>query len=253
MMIGDQAVGKTAMLVRYTEDDFKESVLPTIGIDFKVKACISPARSARCRYNAHKPHTHTRALCTADRPDRGKEGETADMGHGRTGAFSYDYASVLQGRHGHLAHIRAIAPIHTQKGTGRCLRATYTSLYTSSYISSHISPQDVTNSKTLQNVRNWVRNIEGNAPQTVNKILVGNKCDMESERQVPRADGEKLASEYGIKFYETSARSNTNVSEAFLTLATDVVARLVANGGETSNSGLSVGQTRQGAKNSPCC
>mmetsp|Transcript_23556 Transcript_23556/g.64978 ORF Transcript_23556/g.64978 Transcript_23556/m.64978 type:complete len:259 (+) Transcript_23556:214-990(+) len=169
------------------------------------------------------------------------------------GAFSYDYASVLQGRHGHLAHIRAIAPIHTQKGTGRCLRATYTSLYTSSYISSHISPQDVTNSKTLQNVRNWVRNIEGNAPQTVNKILVGNKCDMESERQVPRADGEKLASEYGIKFYETSARSNTNVSEAFLTLATDVVARLVANGGETSNSGLSVGQTRQGAKNSPCC
>mmetsp|Transcript_2119 Transcript_2119/g.5905 ORF Transcript_2119/g.5905 Transcript_2119/m.5905 type:complete len:154 (+) Transcript_2119:56-517(+) len=106
MMIGDQAVGKTAMLVRYTEDDFKESVLPTIGIDFKVKACISPARSARCRYNAHKPHTHTRALCTADRPDRGKEGETADMGHGRTGAFSYDYASVLQGRHGHLAHIR---------------------------------------------------------------------------------------------------------------------------------------------------
>mmetsp|Transcript_27256 Transcript_27256/g.82811 ORF Transcript_27256/g.82811 Transcript_27256/m.82811 type:complete len:93 (+) Transcript_27256:44-322(+) len=37
MMIGDQAVGKTAMLVRYTEDDFKESVLPTIGIDFKVK------------------------------------------------------------------------------------------------------------------------------------------------------------------------------------------------------------------------
>mmetsp|Transcript_23559 Transcript_23559/g.64992 ORF Transcript_23559/g.64992 Transcript_23559/m.64992 type:complete len:214 (+) Transcript_23559:45-686(+) len=88
MMIGDQAVGKTAMLVRYTEDDFKESVLPTIGIDFKVKACISPARSARCRYNAHKPHTHTRALCTADRPDRGKEGETADMGHGRTGRDS---------------------------------------------------------------------------------------------------------------------------------------------------------------------
>jgi GTPase SAR1 family protein len=37
MMIGDQAVGKTALLVRYTEDDFSESVLPTIGIDFKVK------------------------------------------------------------------------------------------------------------------------------------------------------------------------------------------------------------------------
>eukprot|EP00962_Isochrysis_galbana_P012117 scaffold3418_cov124-Isochrysis_galbana.AAC.19 len=37
MMIGDQGVGKTALLVRYTEDDFSESVLPTIGIDFKAK------------------------------------------------------------------------------------------------------------------------------------------------------------------------------------------------------------------------
>jgi hypothetical protein len=36
--------------------------------------------------------------------------------------------------------------------------------------------QDVTNEKTWLNVRNWVRNIEGNAPQTVNKILIGNKC-----------------------------------------------------------------------------
>ena len=31
MMIGDQAVGKTALLVRFADDDFNESVLPTIG------------------------------------------------------------------------------------------------------------------------------------------------------------------------------------------------------------------------------
>merc|ERR1712070_317196 len=37
MMIGDQAVGKTALLVRFADDDFNESVLPTIGIDFKIK------------------------------------------------------------------------------------------------------------------------------------------------------------------------------------------------------------------------
>mmetsp|Transcript_42709 Transcript_42709/g.58062 ORF Transcript_42709/g.58062 Transcript_42709/m.58062 type:complete len:203 (+) Transcript_42709:29-637(+) len=189
MMIGDQAVGKTAMLVRYTEDDFKESVLPTIGIDFKVKTVQIEGKRVKLQI--------------------------------------WDTAGQER--------FRTITQAYYRGAMGILL------IY------------DVTNSKTLQNVRNWVRNIEGNAPQTVNKILVGNKCDMESERQVPRADGEKLASEYGIKFYETSARSNTNVSEAFLTLATDVVARLVANGGETSNSGLSVGQTRQGAKNSPCC
>ena len=37
MMIGDQAVGKTALLVRYADDDFNEVLLPTIGIDFKIK------------------------------------------------------------------------------------------------------------------------------------------------------------------------------------------------------------------------
>jgi len=37
MVLGDQAVGKTALLVRFAEDGFSESVLPTIGIDFKVK------------------------------------------------------------------------------------------------------------------------------------------------------------------------------------------------------------------------
>lgn len=37
------------------------------------------------------------------------------------------------------------------------------------------SAQDVTSTKTWSNIRNWVRNIEANAPQTVNKILIGNK------------------------------------------------------------------------------
>merc|ERR1719174_2585326 len=63
---------------------------------------------------------------------------------------------------------------------------------------------DVTSTKTWSNIRNWVRNIEANAPQTVNKILIGNKCDMTSMRQVTSAQGEQLAREYDMKFFETS-------------------------------------------------
>ena len=96
---------------------------------------------------------------------------------------------------------------------------------------------DVTNSKSWSNVRNWVRNIEGNAPQTVNKILVGNKCDLASQRQVSTQQGEQLAREYDIKFFETSARSNVNVQTAFVTLATDVVERLSASGGADGGGG----------------
>ncbi|PIK56321.1 putative circularly permutated Ras protein 1 [Apostichopus japonicus] len=46
-------------------------------------------------------------------------------------------------------------------------------------------------------------------------ILCGNKSDLESERQVPAADGEKEAKARGIAFMETSAKTGENVTLAF--------------------------------------
>ena len=37
LIIGDSAVGKTAMLLQYTENTFTEDFIATIGVDFKVK------------------------------------------------------------------------------------------------------------------------------------------------------------------------------------------------------------------------
>lgn len=44
--------------------------------------------------------------------------------------------------------------------------------------------------------------------------------------QVSRERGEQLAVEYGIKFMETSAKASINVEEAFLTLASDIKAKM---------------------------
>jgi len=65
----------------------------------------------------------------------------------------------------------------------------------------------------------------------------GFRCDLTAQRQVSTAQGEQLAREYEMKFVETSARSNINVTDAFLTIATDVVERLLANGGDQSSAG----------------
>lgn len=46
-------------------------------------------------------------------------------------------------------------------------------------------------------------------------ILVGNKVDLESEREVSRSDGRALAQEWGCPFIETSAKSKTMVDELF--------------------------------------
>lgn len=46
-------------------------------------------------------------------------------------------------------------------------------------------------------------------------ILVGNKVDLESEREVAGSDGRALAQEWGCPFIETSAKSKTMVDELF--------------------------------------
>ena len=45
-------------------------------------------------------------------------------------------------------------------------------------------------------------------------ILLGNKCDLENERQVQREEGEQIANEKGIKFLETSNKNGVNIKES---------------------------------------
>ena len=56
-----------------------------------------------------------------------------------------------------------------------------------------------------------------NAPEMPSaQVLVGNKCDMEeSKRKVPYSQGQALADEFGIQFFETSAKNNIKVDEVY--------------------------------------
>ena len=45
---------------------------------------------------------------------------------------------------------------------------------------------DITNEKSFDNIKNWIRNIEEHASADVEKMILGNKCDMNDRRQVGR-------------------------------------------------------------------
>lgn len=88
---------------------------------------------------------------------------------------------------------------------------------------------DCTDRQTFQSIRNWVAQIGMHADVNVNKILVANKCDM--PKAVTTEEGQALADEYGIKFFESSAKQDINVEKAFITIATEVKDRLMSDNG----------------------
>ena len=78
---------------------------------------------------------------------------------------------------------------------------------------------DITSQKSFDNITKWLQNIEMHASPDVERLLVGNKCDMENRRVVPKERGEQLAGQQGIPFLETSAKTSTNIDETFETLS----------------------------------
>lgn len=85
---------------------------------------------------------------------------------------------------------------------------------------------DVIDRETFESIAEWLEQIKEHADAEVNVILVGNKCDVDDKRQVSVAEGQALADEYSLQFFETSARNNINVDEAFRAIAKETKERL---------------------------
>lgn len=92
---------------------------------------------------------------------------------------------------------------------------------------------DVTNRSSFYNVSNWIRQLKEHATDNVNILLIGNKSDLTSEREVSYQEGQDKANIIGCNFIETSAKSGTNVETAFK----DTI-RSIYNNFEKSNNSI---------------
>eukprot|EP00922_Rhytidocystis_sp_ex-Travisia-forbesii_P037539 GHVS01055949.1.p1 GENE.GHVS01055949.1~~GHVS01055949.1.p1 ORF type:complete len:249 (-),score=27.82 GHVS01055949.1:357-1103(-) len=155
LLLGDSAVGKSSLLMRFCEQRFDNSFVLTIGVDFKTKVVKSGDKNLKLQV--------------------------------------WDTAGQER--------FRTITPAYFRSAMGVVL--TY----------------DVTNATTFANLRRWMKNVDDYTDANVQIILIGNKCDLENKREVPRQKGEDLAAEYSIPFFESSAKQNINVDEAFLCIA----------------------------------
>jgi small GTP-binding protein len=88
---------------------------------------------------------------------------------------------------------------------------------------------DITDRASFEHVEYWITQLEQHGDTKVQKILVGNKSDLEECRKVSREDGAALAARCGMEFFETSAKTGESVEDAFLKISDQVVEMLYAN------------------------
>ena len=114
---------------------------------------------------------------------------------------------------------------------------------------------DCTDENSFNNVRNWIKQLEAHATPGVCKVLVGNKSDSVNKK-VDASKGEALAKEYGMKFFDASAKNNLNVKETFYYLAKEVKDKTTPNAVQNANNGVKLdttSATKDGGMKGNCC
>jgi len=191
LLIGDSGVGKSSLLLRFSDNTYTESFISTIGVDFKIRTIELEGKVIKLQI-----------------------WDTAGQEKFRTITSSY-----YRGAHGIII--------------------TY----------------DVTDRESFDNVKNWIQEVSRYASESVNKLLVGNKSDLEDKRAVNYDEGKELADSLGIPFIETSAKTAQNVEESFVKMAGEIKSKIAAN---TTTSAQAKGQRLAGKtitqqKKSGCC
>eukprot|EP01095_Lingulamoeba_sp_RSL-Kostka_P005503 TRINITY_DN1683_c0_g1_i1.p1 TRINITY_DN1683_c0_g1~~TRINITY_DN1683_c0_g1_i1.p1 ORF type:complete len:207 (-),score=73.36 TRINITY_DN1683_c0_g1_i1:262-882(-) len=96
---------------------------------------------------------------------------------------------------------------------------------------------DVTKKESFDNIEMWLGEVEmyTNTIEPV-KLLVGNKVDKESDREVSVNQGEELAKEKGMVFIETSAKTKKGIKQAFQEIVQQIIDQKGFDSGE--NNGI---------------
>ena len=159
LLLGDSAVGKSCLLLRYCDDSFQDIHLATIGLDFRLKTL------------------------NLDNNKKIKAQIWDTAGQDRFRAITKNY---YRGANGILLIF------------------------------------DITDRSSFEHIRNWIEQIKEEAPEQIIIYLVGNKIDNQNNRVVTNEEAKKLAEEFKLKYYETSAKNNINVDTTFLDLIKEI-------------------------------
>ena len=103
---------------------------------------------------------------------------------------------------------------------------------------------DVTDKKSFTNISSWLDECREMCYKDMLICLVGNKIDLEDKRVISKEEGQKFADDNGLLFFETSAKTGTNIEEIFNKCTSDIVAKIESGAiiVDSFNSGIKIGK-----------
>ena len=158
LLIGDSQVGKTSLLLKYTEHVFPEEHIATIGVEYKDKFILKD------NYNIRLQIWDT----------AGQE------------RFHSITKNIYRNANGVLF------------------------VY------------DITNQESFGNIKNWIKDLQ-NVGNDIKGVIIGNKIDLEQQRDVSKQDLEEIGKKYNMPILETSAKQSINVNEGFELLVNELL------------------------------
>ncbi|CAG7836494.1 unnamed protein product [Allacma fusca] len=85
---------------------------------------------------------------------------------------------------------------------------------------------DVTKRRTYNQLNTWLEDLRRHCGSHMVIMLIGNKNDLEDQREVGKEEGEDYAAQHGLIFKETSAKTFAEVEEAFMLTAKSIYEKI---------------------------
>merc|ERR1712224_454009 len=103
---------------------------------------------------------------------------------------------------------------------------------------------DISKHETFENTQNWLKELRQHADANIVIMLIGNKCDLEPERQVSKEEGLAYANKNRLAFEETSAKTSHQVDTSFNRILTEIYKRMntkISESATTTSAGFKKG------------
>ncbi|KAI0982590.1 hypothetical protein GJ496_007575 [Pomphorhynchus laevis] len=110
---------------------------------------------------------------------------------------------------------------------------------------------DITRRQTFNNLITWLTDAKALTSNNTVILLIGNKSDLETQRDVSYDEAKSFADEHGLVFFETSARTGENVESAFLDIASNIYKKIKEGSIDINAAETGVQPRPQGSEWSP--